>query len=115
MPNYGRHYIYKSTLGAQTTRNRIRMTDSSVAIEDGAATPAVALHVDTAAKQVGVGIGTGLTAPLDINGNTLRLRTARTPASATAAGNVGDVCWDANYVYVCVAANTWRRALLAAW
>jgi hypothetical protein len=28
---------------------------------------------------------------------------------------VGSVCWDANYVYVCVATNSWKRAALAAW
>lgn len=64
---------------------------------------------------VGIGLSTGATAKLDISGDTLRLRTARTPASATAAGNVGDICWDANFVYVCVATNTWRRAALSAW
>lgn len=31
------------------------------------------------------------------------------------AGTAGEVCCDANYVYVCVAANTWRRAALSSW
>jgi hypothetical protein len=52
---------------------------------------------------------------LDASGNTIRLRTARTPASATAAGNAGDICWDASYVYVCTATNTWRRIAHATW
>jgi hypothetical protein len=38
-----------------------------------------------------------------------------TPASATAAGTAGDICWDANYVYVCVATNTWKRSPLTSW
>lgn len=63
-----------------------------------------------------VGIDTNTpTARLDINGNTLRLRTARTPASAAAAGNAGDICWDSSYVYVCTATNTWKRAALSSW
>lgn len=57
----------------------------------------------------------GPTALLQISGDTLRLTTARTPASATAAGNQGDVCWDANYLYVCIATNTWRRIAHATW
>jgi hypothetical protein len=64
-----------------------------------------------------VGIGSGVTSPtaaLDINANTMRLRTARTPASASAAGNAGDICWDANFVYICTATNTWRKARLSA-
>ena len=39
----------------------------------------------------------------------------KTPASATATGTQGQVCWDANYIYVCVAANSWKRAAIAAW
>jgi len=63
-----------------------------------------------------VGIGTPApTASLDISGDTIRLRTTKTPATATATGNVGDQCWDANYVYVCVATNTWKRAALTTW
>lgn len=63
-----------------------------------------------------LGVGTNApTAPLDVNGNTLRLRAARTPASATAAGNPGDICWDASFIYVCVATNTWERAPIASW
>lgn len=55
------------------------------------------------------------TAAVDINDNTLRLRGTRTPASAMAAGNQGDICWDASFLYLCVAANTWRRVAHATW
>ena len=55
------------------------------------------------------------TAAVDINSDTLRLRTSATPASATASGNAGDIQWDASYVYVCIATNTWRRAAIAVW
>jgi len=63
---------------------------------------------------VGIGAVTP-TARLDVDANTIRLRVARTPASATATGAIGEICWDAGFVYVCVAANTWHRAALAAW
>jgi hypothetical protein len=52
---------------------------------------------------------------LDVYGDTLRLRTTKTPASASATGNAGDICWDASYVYVCTATNTWKRAAIATW
>jgi len=64
--------------------------------------------------RVGIGI-TEPTTQLDISGNGMRIRTPRTPASATAPGNVGDICWDAGFVYVCTATNTWRRSALTAW
>ncbi|MBT9156635.1 MAG: hypothetical protein DDT37_01623 [Firmicutes bacterium] len=38
-----------------------------------------------------------------------------TPASATAPGGVGEIRWDANFIYVCIATNTWRRAGIAVW
>ena len=51
----------------------------------------------------------------DVFGNTICLRNARTPASATATGNAGDICWDSNYIYVCVATNRWKRVALSSW
>ena len=63
-----------------------------------------------------VGIATTIpTAKLDINSDIIRLRIAKTPASAGAAGNAGDICWDADFVYVCVATNTWKKVAIATW
>lgn len=39
----------------------------------------------------------------------------KTPASAAATGVAGTIAWDANYVYVCTATNTWKRAAIATW
>lgn len=64
---------------------------------------------------LGVGSPPTPTALLDINSNTIRLRNNKTPASATAAGNAGDICWDTNYIYVCVATNTWKRTAISTW
>lgn len=47
--------------------------------------------------------------------DTIRLATTKTPASAGATGTTGDVCWDASYIYVCTATNTWKRAAIATW
>ncbi len=52
---------------------------------------------------------------LQVNGDRIRVGTAKTPASATAAGTAGEICWDASYIYVCTAANTWKRAALSTW
>jgi hypothetical protein len=48
-------------------------------------------------------------------GNRLSVRNSQTPASATASGIPGDICWDNNYIYVCVADNTWKRTYLSTW
>jgi hypothetical protein len=63
-----------------------------------------------------VGIATtSPTAKLDIDSDKIRLRTAKTPASSSDTGNAGDICWDADYLYVCTATNTWKRAALSTW
>ena len=63
-----------------------------------------------------VGIGTSSpTNLLDVNADSIRVRTAQTPATAGAAGNQGEIAWDADYIYVCVATNTWKRVAIATW
>lgn len=37
------------------------------------------------------------------------------PASATATGVLGEIRYDANYMYVCTATNTWKRSALTTW
>lgn len=63
-----------------------------------------------------VGIGTNAPSSLlDVNSDNIRLRTAKTPSSASDTGTTGMVCWDSSYVYVCTATNTWKRAAIATW
>jgi hypothetical protein len=38
-----------------------------------------------------------------------------TPASAGAAGTAGSIRYDASYIYICTAANTWKRVAIATW
>jgi hypothetical protein len=66
---------------------------------------------------IGLNIGASSqpTAPLQVSGNTIRLTTAKTPASAAAACNQGDIVWDSGFVYVCVSTNTWKRVAIATW
>ena len=37
------------------------------------------------------------------------------PSSAAATGTLGEVRWDASYMYVCTATNTWKRSAIATW
>ena len=63
-------------------------------------------------------VGIGTDAPscvLDINSNSIRLRTTKTPSSASDTGNQGQICWDSSYLYICVASNTWTRIALSSW
>lgn len=59
--------------------------------------------------------GTGNFSSLSITGDRVRIDTSLTPASVSASGTQGDIAWDANYIYVCVANNTWRRVAISSW
>ena len=39
----------------------------------------------------------------------------KTPATAADTGTAGNISWDASYVYVCTATNTWKRAAITTW
>ncbi|MFZ1948299.1 MAG: hypothetical protein WAW06_12185 [bacterium] len=70
-----------------------------------------------------VGIGANApsdpTAALDVDGtngyNQVRMRTSFAPTnSADSRGNVGDIAWSSNYIYVKTAGG-WKRAALSSW
>jgi len=63
-----------------------------------------------------VGINTNSPAQiLDINGDTIRLRSQRTIPTASTLGEAGEICYDANYIYICIATDTWKRVALSTW
>jgi len=41
--------------------------------------------------------------------------TSSVPANASSTGTVGQIAYDSDYVYVCVATNTWKRSALTTW
>lgn len=48
-------------------------------------------------------------------GDASKLSIVSAPIAATSTGTAGQVAYDANYFYICVATNTWRRVAIAAW
>ena len=63
---------------------------------------------------VGVGGAVNVGGAVTIAGTVIHTLSA-TPASASAAGTVGTMSWDANYIYICTATNTWKRVAIATW
>jgi hypothetical protein len=49
---------------------------------------------------------------LDVGG-TFRIAAGNAPATNTSTGVPGQIAWDASYIYVCVATNSWKRTLLS--
>lgn len=59
-----------------------------------------------------------LNTPQTVWGKTLVspvISSGNAPATSTSPGVAGQVEWDANYVYVCVATNQWKRSALSSW
>lgn len=54
--------------------------------------------------------GVSITSNLTINSV---FSAPQTTKASNATGNPGEICWDSGYIYVCTAANTWKRAALS--
>lgn len=85
----------------------IRYSDAGEAIDSP-------IFIDRKSGNVGIG-NTDPAAKLDVNGDRIRIRKSMTPASSSAAGNAGEIGWDEDYLYICVAENTWKRVSLESW
>ena len=69
-------------------------------------------YVNATTDKIGVMTSTP-TSAVDINADSMRLRTANTPASSATPWQVGTITWDANYIYVCTSAGVIKRASLS--
>lgn len=73
-----------------------------------------ATTVFVGSSSVGINTETPL-ATLDVSGSNIRISETKTPAGSGADGVQGEICWDSDYLYVCVATNTWKRTTLQSW
>jgi hypothetical protein len=100
-----------------STRERMRLTQDRVEFwtNSGASAGALVGGNETGVPSVSstgkfyapsAEIGLGMTV-----GGALILETD-IPASSSASGVQGQITWDNNFIYVCVATNTWKRATL---
>jgi hypothetical protein len=53
-------------------------------------------------------------ANINVSGS-LVLANVYVPTLANSTGTAGQVAYDNNHVYICIATDTWKRANLAAW
>ena len=50
-----------------------------------------------------------------IQANTYNSNISGVPGTATSVGSAGSIRFDANYIYICYATNSWRRVAVATW
>ena len=109
------------TLSATGTSSlaRIDQSNGSITFSSlGNGSTSWQIGTQTALKPLDIFIGgsvraqfsdTGLAVTGDVSVST------KTPASAAATGVAGTITWDANYIYCCIATDTWRRVAHATW
>lgn len=119
--NNGRNLIRLDTGGAIELGNNNATTGFTVSIYDATASTGVtALHMragagQSTAKLMEVYANDGTTLLHAITASGQLITATGTPASATATGVAGTVVWDADYIYVCIATDTWKRIAIATW
>lgn len=102
---------------ADTQQARLVYTDTA-----GNDDAAIVFDYDASPQVMNFAVG-GLSTvdmSLDANGNltvssNLAMTSPAVPSSASDTGSVGTVSWDADYIYVCTATDTWKRAALSTW
>lgn len=52
---------------------------------------------------------------VSITGNQIIVQNSQTPPTSSSPGEAGAICWDSNFLYVCIATNTWKRVGIATW
>jgi hypothetical protein len=49
----------------------------------------------------------------EVQGTKIILTGENTPASSSASGQKGTICWNSTYLFICVATNSWKRIALS--
>ena len=97
---------YGSTLGIDGSFSAITNGTSNITIANTNSNAAVSIN------------GTGNVAVFANTGfytTALNVTTSFTPVSSSATGVAGQITWDSNYIYVCIATNTWKRSPISTW
>jgi hypothetical protein len=76
------------------------------------ATNDVAVGYDEALASIRIGSPLG-TVPIELNSLNLGITQFHTPTSSSEACTTGKISVDADYIYLCVARNTWKRSALS--
>ncbi len=109
---------YWTNSSASTNYGRFDATGltltSTTGISWGNTTNVTGMDVGLARVSAGVvKVTNGSTGDGTISGQLRAVGTA--PAATGSTGTAGDIRYDTDYIYVCTATNTWKRAALATW
>ena len=102
------------------TRERMRLTQDRIEFWDNSGNSAGNIKGATENGVPSVSVGGVLYAPSALIGLGMTVGGALIletdiPASSSASGVQGSITWDNNYIYICVATDTWKRVALSSY
>jgi hypothetical protein len=72
----------------------------------------------TVLQPIGGPVGINITDPtdaLDVGASTIRIRDERTIEGPSSEGFKGQICWDKDFIYICIEDNVWQRVQHTSW
>lgn len=93
-----------STGGLTVSNGNVSVAAGSLSVIGGAITGSGGLAITG-----GGSIAGGLT----VSSGALVLTAGGAPATAASTGTAGQIAWNSGFIYICVAANTWKRVAVA--
>ena len=114
------------TIGAYLWRSNDLSTDLAGLVGKIEILAAADFTAGEAKTKINFHTNTGIAGTLDIgmtldeNGlsifaGNIKLTNPSVPSTASSTGTAGEIAWDSDYFYVCVATDTWKRTALSSW
>lgn len=109
-------FLYDKTTGAYSS-SFIKLTHDTNQIQLQKDTIVSGSFIQGGVTDTGEGLqGDSLRVDGDSEASSFTLSALNTaPTSATDTGTTGEIRWDADYMYVCTATDTWKRSAIATW
>ena len=108
-------YIRKNNAWEKVITDKLLSGEGFIIIKDEGSSQGSASTLNFVGAGVSASVG-GSTATITINGGGGGGGSfVSPPATPTSAGNQYDLATDSNYLYVCVATNSWKRTAIASW
>jgi hypothetical protein len=101
----------------QSVSTRLTVNHEGITAAGQIRSTATTASISTTTGALRIDGGAGIAGALHVGGqiNGLGAVQSGTPASAAATGTAGQIRWDADYIYVCTATNTWKRVAISTW
>ena len=97
---------------SQTSGTSLLIIDSNASTATSSTTAFISGNMATGTRSLNFNAST-LT--LGVSGGQVILNTPAAPATSSSTGTPGQIRWDADYIYICIATNTWRRIAHSTW